>query len=78
MHERRIRAAQATPRGADLFDRTADHVIAKESREKQERLVDEDVAPIGIQIHHRFRVFVGEHAKLLFARRERLFVCFRS
>src|SRR5437762_2103312 len=51
---------------AHFLDRPPDDIVAKESREIQERFVDEHVAPLGVEIHDRLGNVVGEHAKLFF------------
>ena len=55
-----------------LGRRLADHRRAVEAVELQERVVDEGVAPIRVEVDDRIRDVVGEETELLLARGERL------
>ena len=59
-------------RAEDLLGALADDFLAHEPVEPQERLVDEHVAAIAVEIDDRLRNVVGEQAQLLLARGERL------
>ena len=58
--------ARALPRAL------AEHLVAGEAVQVEERLVDEHVMALGIEVDDRLGDVVGEQPQLLFARRERL------
>ncbi len=55
-----------------LLRRLADHGVAVEAVQLQERFVDERVLALGVEVDDRLRDVVGEEAQLLLARGERL------
>ena len=68
--ERRQRLRRLEP--DHFLGRLADHVVAVEPVELQERFVDERVLAVAVEVDDGFRNVVGEEAQLLLARGQRL------
>ncbi len=66
------RERQRILRAEDFLRALADHFLAHEPVEAQERLVDEHVATLPVEVDDGLRNVVGEQAQLLLARGERL------